>query len=172
MTVVGECQLTKSLIVARKRVGKSRRETGEVVLKPAEMLPEPEIEAEAPPESIFDDDLPASLPNMGPGLFEDAPPVAIAPPSAIIAVERDLTPDQRAEFEALLNEKMGLKERASQLVRLAHMRGSKTAAVGLRAIMEINRITRVSDERPNEAPAMFQLPPGTNVSVTVEKVDK
>lgn len=120
-------------------------------------------------------------------LFDEAPPeVAIeaetvfgsveevepAPPRELVLADQDLTPDQRKMFQDLLNEKMSLEERADQLVALAHLRGSKTAAVGLRAIMEVNRITRVSGDGATEAPAMFALPPGTNVSVTVEKVEK
>ena len=107
-------------------------------------------------------------------LFDDAPPlVTLAPPiTEIIAVERDLTPDQRAIFTKLLDDKMTLEERADQLVLLAKMHGTKTAPVGLRAIMEINRLTGLSEDRATEAPAMFALPEGTAVSVKVERVEK
>lgn len=152
-----------------KKKAKSRRETGEI--KPKKAL-EPPIEDLAQPiETIFDDG-PVEIPTVPQTLFDDEPPPVTLPPSQIIAVERDMTPDQRAQFESLLSEKMTLEERASQLVRLAHLKGSKTAAVGLRAIMEINRITRVSEPRPSEAPAMFQLPEGVSVSVNIEKVEQ
>jgi len=108
-------------------------------------------------------------------LFDDAPPLVTEVATLtteIIQVERDLTPDQRAEFTKMLDEKMPLEDRAEHLVKLAKMHGTKTAPVGLRAIMEINRLTGLSEDRATEAPAMFQLPENTSVSVKVERVEK
>ena len=105
-------------------------------------------------------------------LFDELPPVAAQQITALPPIEAELTPDQRAEFIKLLDTKMGLEERADRLVLLAKLHGAKTAPVGLRAIMEINRLTRLSEDRATEAPSMFQLPEGTSVSVRIEKVDK
>jgi len=140
-----------------KRVGKSRRNEVQPVIVPVMFEDEAPVEpvTASPPESLFDG--------------EPTPPtqIDILPP-----IERDLTPDQRREFTKLLDTKMGLEERADHLVRLAKMHGNKTAPVGLRAIMEINRLTGLSEDRATEAPAMFNLPEGTSVSVKVEKVEK
>ena len=144
-------------MATKKRVGKSRRQ---------------DVAPPLPNDSIFDDLVPEVVAVEPESVFEDAPMLAPAPPAEIIAVERDLTPDQRAEFTKLLDTKMTLEERADQLVELARFTDTKRAPVGLRAIMEINRLTGLSVDKPTEAPAMFALPPGTNVSVTVEKVEK
>src|SRR3990167_7326241 len=110
-----------------KRLGKSRREDP--------VLPSEVIE-ENVAQSISNE------PTTELSLFDDAPPlVTLAPPiTEIIDVEKDMTPDQRAIFTNLLDTKMTLEERADQLVLLAKMHGTKTAPVGLRAIMEINRL--------------------------------
>jgi len=142
-----------------KRLGKSRREDP--------VLPSEVIE-ENVAQSISNE------PTTELSLFDDAPPlVTLAPPiTEIIDVEKDMTPDQRAIFTNLLDTKMTLEERADQLVLLAKMHGTKTAPVGLRAIMEINRLTGLSEDRATEAPAMFQLPENTTVSVKMERVEK
>ena len=90
----------------------------------------------------------------------------------VIDLDGDLDKEQREIFANLLRQNFSLEERAKQLVELAKLTDTKRAAVGLRAIQEINAITGVHDPKPQESPAMFALPDGTSVSVKVEKVAK
>jgi len=106
-------------------------------------------------------------------LFDEAPPVAITPfDDDIPALDSDLTQEEKLKFTALLNKAMPLAVRAQQLAKLAQFTDTKRAAVGLRAIQEINSLTGVSRDLPTEAAPMFQLPKGTSVSVTLQKVEK
>lgn len=112
---------------------------------------------------------PVEIEVLEASLFEDAPaPMGIAP-APILA---ELTDDEKAEFVKLLNKEMPIRERASQLAKLARFSDQKRAAVGLRAIQEINALTGMSGAQSKEAPPMFALPPGTNVNIHVEKPKK
>ena len=115
-------------------------------------------------------------PKVGQGLWdenqvEEKVEVMVRPDDGLDTTE-DLDEEQRAMFARLLRKKMSLEERAEQLISLAKLTDTKRAAVGLRAIQEINAITGIHDNKPQEAPPMFQLPEGTSVSVRVEKVVK
>jgi hypothetical protein len=83
-----------------------------------------------------------------------------------------LDDEMRVKFAAILRQKMSLEERAEQLVELARLKDTKRAAVGLRAIQEINAITGVHDPKPQETPPMFVFPEDTQVAIHVEKVIK
>lgn len=110
--------------------------------------------------------------KVGQGLWTDDTPKLMKRPEDGIDATKDLNEEEREMFARLLKQEMSLEERARQLVNLAKMKGSKTAAVGLRAIQEINAITGVHDPKPTEAPAMFKFPDDTNVSIHIEKVVK
>jgi isoaspartyl peptidase/L-asparaginase-like protein (Ntn-hydrolase superfamily) len=100
-------------------------------------------------------------PKVGQGLWENPPQAAVVPTGTAvdaIDVAGDLDQEQREMFAELLRKNFSLEERAKQLVDLAKLTDTKRAAVGLRAIQEINAITGVHD--------------GTSVSVKVEKVIK
>jgi len=94
------------------------------------------------------------------------------PEEVVRAITTEIAEEERAQFAALLKQKMSLSERADQLVELARMNDTKRAPVGLRAIQEINAITGVHDPKPAETPAMFVFPDDTQVSIRVEKVVK
>jgi hypothetical protein len=140
----------------------------------AEALPAP-----PPPEP---EPAPEPLPAEPRGsLFEDLDDedvsmvvAAVSDPiqDVIPPLDSDLTPDEKAEFIKLLNAEMPIASRAHQLGILARKTGQKTAAVGLRAIIEINEITGLRKERATESAPMFALPAGSSVSVSITKVVK
>lgn len=108
-------------------------------------------------------------------VLEGAPePIAevISRPPDGISVSKDLDEEQREMFAQILKSKMTLEERANALVALAKMTDTKRAPVGLRAIQEINAITGVHKDKPNESQSMFVFPEDTTVSIHVEKVYK
>jgi hypothetical protein len=111
-------------------------------------------------ESLFDD-----FPD------DDEPEVALAVRD-IPALDSDLTPDEKKVFVDLLNKHMPLEQRAVQLTKLAHYTDQKRAAVGLRAIQEINTLTGLSGASATEAAPMFQLPEGTKVAIVMQTVEK
>lgn len=141
----------------------------------AARLPEQVIEATPPIIEPEPEPEPESAPPapMG-GLFDglDVPSEDALRPRDDIDLESDLTPSEREEFIRLLNHEMPIAERAAQLAKLARFTDQKRAAVGLRAIQEINAIAGVSGDAPRDTPPMFQLPEGTSVSVRIEKVLK
>jgi len=98
--------------------------------------------------------------------------VAVRPDDGIVPLDTGLTPDEKDEFKKLLDTAMPLAERAAKLVGLARLKGTKTAGVGLRALQEINALCGLNNEASMQAAPMFQLPPGTDVSVTITKVVK
>jgi hypothetical protein len=103
-------------------------------------------------------------------VFEDDPPLpAVVEESALT---QGLTEAEKLAFAKLLKQKMTLEERADCLVELARKKCTKTAAVGLRAIQEINKITGISKDDREEQAAMFVLPPGTRIAVGVETPDE
>lgn len=120
---------------------------------------------------------PSTPKKVGQGLWEENVPDTgtLVPNSGtddrIEAIDR-LDDEQRTMLAKLLSERMSLADLADNLVELAKMRTDKTAAVGLRAIQEINAIRGIHDSKAQEAPPMFQLPEGTSVNVRVEKVVK
>lgn len=137
-------------------------------VKPVPLPPPPEPEVEelepAPSESLFDDE------TFLPPLPDDIIPL---PDDGLPRQDSNLTPDEKQIFIKLLNQYMPLRERAIQLVKLANMSDTKRAPVGLRAIQEINAITRITGDRgPGEAPPMFVLPAEAKVQINVVKVDK
>jgi hypothetical protein len=145
---------------------------GKKVVKVEAVVLPIEIESQVPevvPEPTYDES----------SLFEDfpddepEPALAPLPPiDDLPAIDSDLSADEKKLFIELLNKEIPLSVRAHQLGILARMRGSKTAAVGLRAIQEINKVTGISIDRATEAPPMFQLPADTKVSIAITKVVK
>jgi DNA-directed RNA polymerase specialized sigma24 family protein len=99
-------------------------------------------------ESVFDD-------NLAP--IEDT-----VEESELLA---GLSDEEKKEFSKLLAKKLSLDEMADLLVDLAHKNCTKTAAVGLRAIQEINKIRGISKDDREETSQMFVLPAGAKVSI-------
>ena len=130
---------------------------------PVVEVPLPE-EPEAPKGSLFED------------LDDEDVVMTVAAPESreddLPALDGGLTPDEKKEFIALINKELPLAVRAKQLGILARKTGQKTAAVGLRAIIEANEITGLRKDRATEATPMFALPPGTTVDVKITKVAK
>ena len=119
----------------------------------------------------------AEIVPEGGGLFDglDVPvetAIALRPDDGIPAFDGDLAPSEKKLFIDLLNAAMPLKARAEQLVKLAQYTDTKRAPVGLRALQEINAITGLSGDQATETAPMFQLPPGTAVSIHMTKVIK
>lgn len=140
-------------------------------LPPASEPPELplEIEPEPPRERLFDDpeeDEAAILTVVPDGPIDGRPDDGIPP------LDSDLTQEQRDVFVSMVNQALPIKERALLLAKLAHMTDTKRAPVALRAIQEVNALTKMSGTQSVTAPPMFQLPPGTKVSVEVKKVRK
>lgn len=111
------------------------------------------------------------------GLFEDAPPIPEAPSEEIVHIPAqdvlplptdDLTQSQKLEFIKIVQKEMSIPERAKRLAALARLKGTKTAAVGLRAIQLMMEVEGWKDEQGQEAPPIFNLPDGVSVSVKVE----
>ena len=150
---------------ARQRKVEVAEEAAPLPSPPPEPDPQPEPLPIEPRGSLFED-----LDD------EDVPlrvEVATEPlPDIIPPLDSDLTPDEKAEFIKLLNKEMPLADRARQLGILARKTGQKTAAVGLRAVIEINNLTGLSKERATESAPMFALPAGSSVSVQITKVVK
>ena len=86
--------------------------------------------------------------------------------------DQDLQEAEKALFKKLLDANMPLEDRAKQLVKLASFSDTKRAPVALRAIQVINEITGVTDDAATEAPSMFSLPEGVNVSIKVDVPEK
>lgn len=133
--------------------------------------PEPEVTVAVLPEeprgSLFED-----LDDEDVAITVAAPVVSDTILDVIPPLDSDLSPDEKAMFTRLLNIEMPLEVRAKQLGILARKTGQKTAAVGLRAIIEINEITGLRKDRATEAAPMFALPAGSSVSVSITKVVK
>ena len=127
--------------------------------------PEPD---DTPDNSVFEGSLfeGLDLPESGTNL------PATRPNDGLPALDSDLTEDQKREFVGLLNKKFSLEDRADCLVRLAKMHGTKTAAVGLRAIQEVNSVCGIKDVKPNESTSMFALPDDVKMAILVQKSDK
>jgi len=130
---------------------------------------EPEVVYMPPPpdSGLFDDLDDEAEAGMGVGL---AP--YTRPDDGLAPLDTGLTPSEKAEFVKLLNSFLPLRERALQLAKLAMYTDTKRAAVGLRAIQEINAITGMSGDAPSEVTPMFALPADTRVNISMVKVVK
>ena len=133
------------------------------------------------PPPVVEVPLPEEPEAVKGGLFEDLDDddvvMTVAPSEAELAaplppLDEGLTPDEKKEFISLINKELPLAVRAKQLGILARKTGQKTAAVGLRAIIEANEITGLRKDRATEATPMFALPPGTTVDIKIQKVVK
>jgi hypothetical protein len=99
-------------------------------------------------------------------VFEGEPPLpAVVDESPLTA---GLSDEEKKEFSKLLVQKLPLDEMANLLVGLAKKKCTKTAAVGLRAIQEINKIRGISKDDREETSNMFVLPPNTKVAIMTE----
>lgn len=74
---------------------------------------------------------------------------------------------QREFFAALLNQKIGIRERAELLIAMARMKGEKTVPIAFRAINAINGATKVVASESMDAAPMFVLPVNANISARV-----
>ena len=129
---------------------------------------EPEYAPAEPRERLFEDlDDDEGIVQM-----QMVPVRAERPADGLPALDSDLTEDQKAEFVALLNSFMPLRRRAQLLALLCTKTDTKRAPVALRAIQEVNSITKITGTTAATAPPLFQLPPGTSVSIAVQKVKK
>ena len=107
-------------------------------------------------------------------LFEgiDAPSALEVRSDGLPALDSDLTPDQKKEFTSLIRAEMSLAERAKQLATLARFTDTKRAPVALRAIVEMNLLDGMREEKPNEAAPLFRLPDDSKMAILVQKVVK
>ena len=103
-------------------------------------------------------------------VFEGAPDVVEEQVVETVA-DAGLSVVEKAEFAKLLKDGLTLQDRAKRLINLTTFVDSKRAPVALRALQEINQITGVTKDAPNEATPMFILPEGASLGVTV-KVQK
>lgn len=137
-----------------------------------EREPDPE-QSETEPDPL-QESLPAVVvPNLPSESLFDEPTV---PPQVAVDdiphPDEGLTPAQKQEFVRLVRREMPLEERAKQLALLARLKGTKTAAVGLRAIMEMNRLDGFTDDAAADVPPMFAIPEGSNVAIAVKVPSK
>ena len=102
-------------------------------------------------------------------VFADVPaaPEPRATPDDIVKPDSDLDAQQKAEFARLLREGLGLEERAKRLINLTKFVDSKRAPVALRAIQEINAITGITADAPEEGSPLFVLNDGAEIAVAV-----
>jgi hypothetical protein len=145
-------------------------------------LPEPQperssVQPEEPEGDLFEDapDLPDEIevpesPFPAPAPREEVLPMR--PDDGLPPADTGLTEDEKKKFIELINKEINVGERAVLLGALARLHGAKTAAVGLRAIQEINHLTGMSTTRATDTAPLFVLPEGTKVAVLVGKVDK
>lgn len=99
-------------------------------------------------------------------VFEDAPEIVEDKIIETIA-DTGLSVVEKAEFSALLKKGLTLEMRADRLIKLTTFTDSKRAPVALRALQEINQITGVTKDAPNESAPMFILPEGLSLGVSV-----
>jgi hypothetical protein len=140
---------------------------------------EPQKENIGVPESEslgLEDALPEAVPAVvvpdlqAVSLFDE--PAVPAPPDDIPSPDEGLTPAQKQEFVRLVRKEMPLEERAKQLAVLARMKGTKTAAVGLRAIQFIAQLEGWTDDASTDVPPMFSIPDGSQVAIAVKVPSK
>jgi hypothetical protein len=141
---------------------------------------EPQKESVRVPDDVAEpeiDPIPQDLPavvvsDLQGAPFFDEPAVPATVQDDVPSPDEGLTPAQKLEFVRLVRQEMPLTERAKQLAVLARMRGSKTAAVGLRAIQEMNKLDGFTDDASMEVPPMFQLPEGSHVAIGIKVPNK
>ena len=112
----------------------------------------------------------SDLPDVS--LFDEPAVSTPVPLDDIPSPDEGLTPAQKREFVRLVRTEMPLAERAKALAVLARMRGTKTAAVGLRAIQEMNKLDGFTDDASADVPPMFTLPEGSQVAIGVKVPSK
>ncbi len=117
------------------------------------------------------DDIEVEQDSLIPALPKDDI-IPMRPDDGIPPIDTGLTEDEKRRFIDLVDKNMGPEERAERLCDLARLCGSKTAAVGLRAIQEIHNLKRLHGEHATESAPLFVLPTDTNVAVLVQKVEK
>jgi hypothetical protein len=111
-------------------------------------------------------------------LFEELESVPEKPstlevrPDDIPPLDLGLTKDQKAEFAKLLDAEMPIAERARQLAKLARFTDTKRAPVGLRAIIEINTLCGLREDKPRDDAPLFVMPEDARVAVLIQKVEK
>lgn len=135
---------------------------------------EPAATRVAPVAENVSVDSPINLPEDNKTLFE-----GLEPPSALEmrsdglpSLDTGLTPDQKREFLDLIRKEMSVAERAKQLATLARFTDTKRAPVALRAIIEMNVLDGLHEDKPTEATPLFTLPADSKMAVLVQKVDK
>ena len=118
-------------------------------------------------------------PQSESGLFDDLDDEASGPnlmpfsrPDDGIVADEGLTPTEKAEFTKFLNLFLPPRERALQLAKLAMYTDTKRAAVGLRAIQEINALCGLHKDGADVATPMFALPADTRVNISISRVIK
>jgi predicted transcriptional regulator len=94
--------------------------------------------------------------------------VAVQTPNDIEKPDSDLDARQKAEFSRLLRTGLNLPERAKRLIKLTTFTDSKRAPVALRALQEINSITGITADAPDEGAALFVLPDGGEIAVAIK----
>ena len=163
----------------RKNVARAIKEFGKPKPEPPPPPPPPEPELD-PDDIVYPEPIAASPPTSEAGLFDDLDDdatqmmvvTAPLPLDDIPPLDTGLTLDEKQEFVRLLNTYLTVNERARQLAKLALFTDQKRAAVGLRALQEINALTGMNKDRPGDSAPMFVLPEGTRVSIVMKKVSK
>lgn len=120
--------------------------------------------ARKPRKKVQETPVVVSEPAKPDSVFEGIP----APKEAVTIAAGDLSTEQKAEFARLLRAHSSLEDRAKQLVKLASFIDTKRVPVALRAIQEINAITGITADAPEEGSPMFVLPEGAEMAVAVK----
>jgi hypothetical protein len=102
----------------------------------------------------------------------DAPSALEVRPDGLPALDVGLTPDQKKEFTSLIRKEMSLADRAHQLAILARFTDTKRAPVALRAIIEMNLLDGMREERERDDVPLFVMPEDSKVAILVQKVEK
>lgn len=102
----------------------------------------------------------------------DVPSAVTVRSDGLPALDSDLTPDQKREFLNLIRKEMPIAERAKQLATLARFTDTKRAPVALRAIVEMNVLDGLHEDKATDAPPLFVLPEDAKMAVLVQKVAK
>jgi len=95
-------------------------------------------------------------------------PAKSATPDDIVKPDSDLDSAQKAQFAELLRTGLDLKTRAARLINLTKFTDSKRAPVALRAIQEINAITGITAEAPDEGQPLFMVVGGDDLAVAIK----
>jgi hypothetical protein len=158
----------------KKAVKRTRKAKSDQIAVPVEVVEPPK--PVTPAKTLRVDNIPldsrvkVTTDTSAVELFENPPD--LLPERDELSPDLDLAEAEKAEFKRLLDKSMTLEDRARALVEMAGFRDQKRAAVALRAITIINEITGVTDEGVQEAPSMFNLPDGVQISIDVKAPDK